>query len=112
MLAGQPAVCQSCYVRQCRVGIAGTTIDLLDNGGLTRTKAPKMLLMAATEGRGTLKIANWRFSLFGMSFLPPPGMFMAAKYLQQTPYQCVVFEHDAHNKVFYVFLGNNRIFAL
>ena len=40
-----------------------------------------MLLMAATEGRGTLKMANWRLSLFGMSFLPPPGMFIAAKYL-------------------------------
>ena len=49
----------------------------------TLTKAPKMLLMAATDGSGTLKIANWRFSLLGMSFLPPPGMFMPAKYLQQ-----------------------------
>ena len=50
-------------------------------GQLTLTKAPKMLLIAATEGKGTLKMANWRFSLFGTSFLPPPGMFMAAKYL-------------------------------
>ena len=50
----------------------------------TLTSAPKMLLMAAVDGRGTLKMANWRFSLLGMSFLPPPGTFMAATYLQRT----------------------------
>ena len=39
------------------------------------------MLMAAAEGWGTLKIANWRLRRLGMSFLPPPGTFMAATYL-------------------------------
>ena len=43
-------------------------------------------------------MANWRFSLLGMSFLPPPGMFMAAKYLQQI---LVGRRHDASDKKFY-----------
>ena len=50
---------------------------------LTLTRAPKMLLMAAVDGSGTLKMANWRLSRLGMSFLPPPGWFMAATYLRR-----------------------------
>jgi hypothetical protein len=42
------------------------------------TRRPKMPLMAATLGSGTLKSANWRLRRLGMSFLPPPGTFMAA----------------------------------
>ena len=42
-----------------------------------------MWLMAALEGSGTLKMANWRFRRLGMSFLPPPGVFMHATYLQR-----------------------------
>lgn len=42
------------------------------------TRVPKTEEMEAPEGRGTLKQAKWRFSRFGMSFLPPPGVFMAA----------------------------------
>lgn len=54
-------------------------------------------------------MANWRFSLFGMSFLPPPGMFMAAKYLQQI---LVGRRHDASDKKFYevhLFLGSETV---
>mmetsp|Transcript_29254 Transcript_29254/g.72342 ORF Transcript_29254/g.72342 Transcript_29254/m.72342 type:complete len:287 (+) Transcript_29254:1995-2855(+) len=46
------------------------------------TSCPKMLLMAATEGSGTLKMQNWRLRRLGMSFLPPPGVFIAARYWQ------------------------------
>mmetsp|Transcript_13331 Transcript_13331/g.21688 ORF Transcript_13331/g.21688 Transcript_13331/m.21688 type:complete len:222 (+) Transcript_13331:3272-3937(+) len=46
------------------------------------TSCPKMLLMAATEGSGTLKMQNWRLRRLGISFLPPPGVFMAARYWQ------------------------------
>lgn len=40
-----------------------------------------MLVMAALEGSGTLKMANWRLRRLGISFLPPPGTFMQATYL-------------------------------
>lgn len=48
---------------------------------VTFTKLPKMWAMEADEGSGTLKMANCLFSLLGMSFLPPPGVFMHAIYL-------------------------------
>ena len=41
-----------------------------------------MLLRVSVDGVGTLKMANCRFSLLGMSFFPPPGTFMAATYLR------------------------------
>mmetsp|Transcript_7533 Transcript_7533/g.28303 ORF Transcript_7533/g.28303 Transcript_7533/m.28303 type:complete len:258 (+) Transcript_7533:7400-8173(+) len=43
-----------------------------------------MLLIAATDGRGTLKMQKCRFKRLGMSFLPPPGVFIAARYWQST----------------------------
>jgi hypothetical protein len=48
------------------------------------TRLPKMLLIAAVLGNGTLNVQNWRFSRLGMSFLPPPGSFIAAMYSVST----------------------------
>ena len=39
---------------------------------------PNILSMDAFEGRVQLKMVNWRLSLSGISFLPPPGWIMAA----------------------------------
>lgn len=46
------------------------------------TREPKTALMAATDGSGTLKQQNCRLRRLGMSFLPPPGVFIAAMYWQ------------------------------
>ena len=46
---------------------------------LPPTMFPKMLLIAAVDGSGTLKMQKCLFSLFGMSFFPPPGWFIAPK---------------------------------
>mmetsp|Transcript_9300 Transcript_9300/g.39098 ORF Transcript_9300/g.39098 Transcript_9300/m.39098 type:complete len:288 (+) Transcript_9300:5994-6857(+) len=48
------------------------------------TSWPKMLLIAATDGSGTLKTQKCRFRRLGMSFFPPPGVFIAARYWQST----------------------------
>mmetsp|Transcript_8304 Transcript_8304/g.37849 ORF Transcript_8304/g.37849 Transcript_8304/m.37849 type:complete len:212 (-) Transcript_8304:1664-2299(-) len=43
-----------------------------------------MLLMAATDGRGTLKMQKCLFKRLGISFFPPPGVFIAARYCTST----------------------------
>jgi hypothetical protein len=53
-------------------------------GVFTLAKLPKMCEMEALEASGTLKMANCRFRRLGMSFLPPPGTFMHATYLDKS----------------------------
>mmetsp|Transcript_23991 Transcript_23991/g.78017 ORF Transcript_23991/g.78017 Transcript_23991/m.78017 type:complete len:200 (+) Transcript_23991:5674-6273(+) len=60
---------------------ASTTLSSTTSGSKRpATSAPKMLLMAATDASGTLKMQNCLLRRFGMSFLPPPGVFIAARY--------------------------------
>ena len=40
--------------------------------------SPKILSIEAFDGKVQLKMENCRFSLSGMSFLPPPGWIIAA----------------------------------
>ena len=42
------------------------------------------MLMAATDGRGTLKMQKCLFKRLGISFFPPPGVFIAARYCTST----------------------------
>ena len=51
-------------------------MDVLDGG--CPPYLPKILSMDVLDGRVQLKIQNWRLSLSGMSFRPPPGWIMAA----------------------------------
>jgi len=52
------------------------------------TSRPKMLLIAPTDGSGTLKMQKWRLRRLGMSFLPPPsrGLNTRSLFAQLEPY--------------------------